>query len=446
MKGVRWTSILMVCLFAVGFGVAPGAAFAADKELLDILLANGAISQAQYEKLLAKPALEKTDVQDVRLSLGAKGFQAKSADGDFEFKIGTRMHLQASAHSGDLPSGVEATDGTEFRRARLQMGGKFQGLYKWAAEADFADNKVSLKDFKVGYTGIPNTTLYLGHQKQPYSLSVEMSSNDIPFIERSVDNDLIIPFTDRALGVRMDRWGSNWFVALGLFGEAVDANKDDDEGYGASGRFVYAPVLEDDRTVHLGLRAAMRTPSASSESFRIRDETTHQSNLRIVDTGEIGQIDRAVMYGAEAGWAQGPFSLVGEYNTLTFERDGAMDLDFDSWHVYSTVSLTGESRAAGYRIDAGEFKGLTPSQPFNWADGTWGAWEVAVRYAHIDLNDGAFIGGDESVLTSALNWYLNRNMRIMFEYSRILDTDESTLLREEAEGLNIFQFRTQYNF
>ncbi len=429
----------------------PHSALAADKALLDVLLANGAITQAQYNELLERPKLTVEDlsapaVSQVKTSLGPKGFEAKSADGDFAFNVGARMHFQASAHSGDLPPGVDATDGTEFRRARLMTKGKFYGDYKWKAEVDFADNKVSVKDFTVGYTGFEKANFFVGHQKQPYSLSVEMSSNDIPFIERSIDNDLIIPFTDRALGLRMESNGEHWFLAAGVFGESVNANKDDDEGLGASGRFIYAPVIEADRTLHLGVRVAMKKPSASTESFRIRDETTHQSNLRIVDTGEIGNVDRAVMYGVEAGMVHKAFSLVGEYNRLTLDRDGFSDLDFDSWHVYGTWSITGESRAAAYRIDQGEWKRIKPTRPFNLDEGTWGAWELALRYAQIDLNDGAFTGGDESVLTSALNWYLNNNMRLMFEVSHILDTDESTLLRDAAEGLNIFQFRTQYTF
>ena len=437
---------LATALFAYGIVLFSGAAHAADKELLDILLGNGAITQAQYDELLAKPKLEKQDVEQVEVNLSPKGFTAESADGETSIKIGTRLHFQASAHSGDLPPGVEATDGTELRRARIETSGKFYGDYKWAAEVDFADNNVGIRDFKVGYAGIENTTIYIGNQKQPYSLSVEMSSNDIPFIERSIDNNLIIPFTDRALGVRVDSWGENWFVAAGLFGEGVNSNRDDDEGAGAAARFVYAPVIEERRAVHLGVRAALRTPSASTDAFRIRDETTHQSNLRIVDTGTIGDIDKAVLFGAEAAIAVDQFSLTGEYNNVTLERDGASDLDFSSWHVYGAWTLTGESRASTYAIKSGEFKRIHPAHPFNLEEGHWGAWEVALRYANIDLNDGSFTGGEETVLTSALNWYLNRNMRLMLEYSTILDTDESSLLRDEAEGLNIFQFRTQYTF
>ena len=61
-------------------------------------------------------------------------------------------------------------------------------------------------------------------------------------------------------------------------------------------------------------------------------------------------------------------------------------------------------------------------------------------------NARALTGGDETVLTSAINWYLNPNVRLMFEYSNILETDGSNTLRDVAEGLGIFQFRSQYTF
>ena len=361
-------------------------------------------------------------------------------------KVGTRLHFEASSQDGDLPSGVDPTDGTELRRARIETKGRFRNEYSWAAEVDFADDEVAVKDFWLGYNGLPGTKLMIGHQKQPYSLSVEMSSNDIPFIERSIDEFLVIPFTDRALGVRAESSGDHWFAAAGIFGDAVAANNDDDDGRGAAGRFVYSPIVEDRRTVHLGLRGAVRKPSARFDTVRIRDETTHQSNLSIVDTGILTQVGRASMYGLEAGIAIDAFSLVGEYNMLNLTRSGLSDLDFDSWHVYGTWSITGESRAASYKMSSGEFKRLKPRNNFDRENGTWGAWEFAVRYAHLDLNDGAFTGGDETVLTSALNWYLNPNARLMLEMSNILDTDGSSALRDDAEGLKIFQLRTQYAF
>ena len=52
--------------------------------------------------------------------------------------------------------------------------------------------------------------------------------------------------------------------------------------------------------------------------------------------------------------------------------------------------------------------------------GHFGAWEVAARYSHVDLNDGAGLtrvqGGKMDGLSFGLNWYLNTNLKVQFEY------------------------------
>lgn len=440
--------LLIVAVVIGSFSAfASSVAVAADKELLDILLANGAITEAQHRQLMEKPAIDRADVDEIVVKLDRKGFNVESGDGDYAIKIGTRLHAEASTHSGDLPADIAPSNGTELRRARIELKGRFAEDYSWAAEADFADNNTSLKDFWLGYTTRNGVKLTFGNQKQPSNLSLEMSSNELPFIERPISDYLLFPLLDRAIGFRAESSGNKWFAAAGIYGEGVSPNEPaDDEGWGASVRLVYAPIIEKERVLHLGGRAAFRKPARNDPSIRFRDETTHMSNLRIVDSGVIAGLDRSDSTGLEAAFAAGPFSIVGEYSAVTSRLDTVSDVDFGGWHVYSTWSLTGESRASSYRIDSGEFKGLTPRADANASNGSWGAWELALRYASLDLNDGAIRGGDESVITSALNWYINSNLRLMLEWSRIVDTDGSTTLREAADGLDIFQFRSQYTF
>lgn len=446
MKRHNRIRLLLPLSLVLGFGLA-GPGLAADKELLDILLANGAINQEQYDRLIRKQEIDRADVAEVITSLDSGGLSIESSDGAYSIEIGTRLHAEASTHRGDLPEGIEPVNGSELRRARIETSGTFHENWSWAAEVDFADNQTSIKDFRLGYRLENGTLLTFGSQKQPYSLVVEESSNDIPFIERSIDNFILLPFADRAVGFRAQQSGEHWFAAGGIFGEAVNPNvTDDDEGWGISGRFVYSPIIQDDQVLHLGVRAMVRAPSDADQAIRIRDETTHMSGLRIVDTGDISDLDQSRLSGVEAAYAFGPFSVVGEYTGLDLRRNTLPNLDFSGFSVYGTWSLTGESRAASYRMRDGEFKRLKPNTEFSPSNGTWGAWELALRYASIDLNDGTFIGGEESVLTSGLNWYLNNNVRLMLEWSRIVDTDDSTELREAADGLNIFQFRTQYTF
>lgn len=71
------------------------------------------------------------------------------------------------------------------------------------------------------------------------------------------------------------------------------------------------------------------------------------------------------------------------------------------------------------------FRGVTPRTNFNPSKGTWGAFEIVARLAHVDIGDEAFFdpAGAGVSLASAnnatentsyglgLNWYLSRSVR-----------------------------------
>ncbi len=430
-----WLTALVALAWLQG-----GAATAADKELLDILLSNGAINQAQYDELLEKEELTRDDVRKVIVTLDGKGFRVRSSDGAFSIRLGARLHADASGHTGSNASS-EANNGTEVRRGRLNLTGTLWEDFLFQAEADFADNEVAVKDFLVGYTGFSWSNFLVGHQKQPFSLAVEMSSNDIPFVERGVDTDLVIPFIDRAIGFRFQSWGEQWFVAGGFYGD--DANKHiGNEAWGSSLRGVWAPLRGEDRVLHLGVRGAFREPN--NEEVRIRSETTHLSSLFTADTGDLVDVKRVFLVGPEAAFALGPIAVVGEYyHAFLDRRNGQRNLGFDGWHVEATWSMTGESRASSYRMAWGEFKGLRPSRNFSLRKGEWGALELATRYASIDLNDRDVSGGRQGVFTLGLNWYLNPSIRLLFNWSRIVDAKS---LAFDADGLNTFQGRVDFHF
>jgi phosphate-selective porin len=52
-------------------------------------------------------------------------------------------------------------------------------------------------------------------------------------------------------------------------------------------------------------------------------------------------------------------------------------------------------------------------------------------------------GGRQGIFTLGLNWYLNPVVRLMFDWSKILDTNS---FNQDAENLDIFQSRVQFAF
>ena len=417
--------------------------------------------------LIHGPATAAADEEQAgpRVSVDQNGLQIESADGAFKAKLGGRLHADATFHVGDTPgpdpvTGARRnpTDGTEVRRARLITQITGYDDWHWTGEIDFANNDAAVKDFMLGYTGLDGLALTVGHQKQPYSLAVEMSSNDLPFAERGVDNGLILSVIDRAIGGRADAHGAHWFVAGGFYGDSVEPGEANAaEGWGTAAKAVWTPILNESRVLHLGFRGALRRPGGSNDSIRFRAETTNMSDFNVVDTGNIRNVNEVFLYGPEAAAAFGPFSIFGEYNRAVLRGNGFDTAQLESGHVGATWSLTGESRAAAYTLGSGEFKRLTPKRNFSLRNGGIGAWELAARYAYINLSDGhpgdgnplleAIRGGKQYAFTAAINWYVNPVVRFIFDWTHIIETGASSSeVNREAAGLNNFILRTQVNF
>jgi phosphate-selective porin OprO/OprP len=404
--------------------------------------------------LRAEPGPEELNPKGVQVKLDTKGLRFETNDGTFKFNLGGRLHLDAAGQPGHLPlnfvgtAKADPTDGIEVRRGRIYLGATMLKDWEFLFDIDFADDTVAVKDMLLSYNAFDWGRFTAGSQKQPYSEAVEMSSNDLPFVERGVDNDLIIPFIDRALGGRFDSNGEHWHVALGVYGEGIDPTEQLDEGWGVTGRGVFTPILTDKRVLHLGFRTAYREPGSSKgEAARVRTETTHFSNLFISDTLPIPDTNRVVLYGPEAAFAYGPFSIFGEYNRAYFDAGGGNpNLHFQSGHVGVTWSITGESRAASYTIKSSEFKRLKPHDNFSLKQRTWGAFELATRYAYIDVSDENVRGGREGRMSTSLNWYLNPIVRMMFDWTHVTNGNDGSFTTDTAAGSNILTYRLQFMF
>ncbi|WP_305908954.1 porin [Methylomarinum sp. Ch1-1] len=431
---------------------------AADKELLDMLLQNGAINQSQYNKLIQQETLSKSDVDNIKIKLGKKGLQVESGDGDFKFGFGGRIHADATFHSNDKAAGDKgvggATDGTEIRRGRLAFKGLFWDDFKFVSEVDFADNKTAVKDMFITYQGLDWLELTVGHQKQPISMELQESSNDIMFTERSLVNSLTASLFDRAIGIHLKSSGDDWSAQIGAYGDAMSPEKDHtvDEGWGAASRLTYAPINKKDQVLHLGAYGGYRAPdtqggamSNGKDHVEFSYETTHMSNVK---TSKLKVFDAKdfKMAGFEAAYMQGPFSVQGEYGRVWADLENGETLDLDAFYVQTAWTLTGESRS--YKGSDGEFKRLKPSQNFSLKNGGWGAVELAARYDQNDLNSDGHDGGSEKAVTVALNWYLNENLRLMADYRHAFDLSSSPaeVAGEDIEDVHAFTFRTQLAF
>jgi phosphate-selective porin OprO/OprP len=138
-------------------------------------------------------------------------------------------------------------------------------------------------------------------------------------------------------------------------------------------------------------------------------------------------------------------------------------------------NLTGEPWAPTYR--SGVVGSIRPASPVDLSNmsGT-GAWQVGLRYSAFDAssfgNNTSGSGGSTSVTyggnnayeiegspkgnttTLAVNWILNPNARIMFNYAQSVfdysftpvDIGSSAVAATRGKTSNAFMIRSQFNF
>ena len=66
-----------------------------------------------------------------------------------------------------------------------------------------------------------------------------------------------------------------------------------------------------------------------------------------------------------------------------------------------------------YNFKKGFFNGISE------INNKMGALQFTARYSLIDLNDGDINGGIENDYTLGLNWYVNKNIKVMANYIRV---------------------------
>lgn len=387
------------------------------------------------------------------------GLNMETTDGETKLKIGGRIHNDWFWFDQDrsLQRTADQEDGAEFRRARLYLSGTIYENINFKGEYDFAGGDADFKEVYIEMTDIPGVqNLQVGHFKEPFSLEELTSDNDTTFMERALPVVFAPSYNTGAMihGAFLgEKKRERLTAALGFFRTSDDyGNSKDDGGYSGTIRVTGLPWYAEDgrKLLHLGASYTHRNPG---DTVRIRQRPEANGADRFVDTGEF-DVEDLDSIALETALVYGSLSVQGEYfyNDVNTRHTG--NREFDGYYIEASYLLTGEHRS--YKNASGAFGGITPNRNFNLhgEDRGWGAWEVALRYSTIDLNDGrnSFLdrafertnqirGGEEDNVTVGLNWYLNPNTRVMWNYVHAnIDSDV-------YDGdLNVFQTRFQLAF
>ena len=384
------------------------------------------------------------------------GLRFETEDKRFKMRIGGRIHNDWAFIDQDRELEQifgDEEDGTEFRRARINLQGEIYDTVVFRGEYDFAGND-SDPDFQDVFIGLKNLPLVgniqVGHFKEPMGLEQLAGNNHITFMEQALPC-VLLPGDNLGLMLFNDALSQRLTWAIGAFKDVdafpSDDDSDEDQGVSITARLTGLPWYRDGgrKLLHLGASYSHRNPDGAVLGFRQRPEA-HLAN-RYVDTGLYNgfrmadaRMDDMDVLGLEAAVVYGPFSVQGEYMRADVDTTFAGDRDFDGWYVHASYFLTGENRQ--YDRTSGTFGRLKLRHNFSLGEQRgWGAWQVAGRYSTLDLDDGIIRGGEENNFTLGLNWYLNPNTRIMLNY--VMANIEHDLY---SGDLNTFQTRFQVDF
>ena len=362
------------------------------------------------EKNKEKPGTLRTHWQD--------GLRLETADKNFTFKFGGRLMTDWAFISGDEAGEVEwlpTDDGAEFRSARFYLSGSIYSGVEFKMNYEFAGGKVSFKDVYLGLRKLPVVGNFrVGHFNEPLGLEQLTSNKYISFLERSLTS-AFVPARNLGLMFHNSAWQQRLGWAVGVFREDDSPGKSVGAGeYNYTARLTGLPIFaSSERLFHLGVAYSIRSPQDDIVQYRQRPET-HLS-LNVVDTDQL-IADKAYLTGGEVAVVYGPISAQAELVNAAVDMPDQTSGSFRAYYAMASYFLTGEHR--NYKNSTATFSRVKPKANFNPEKGRWGAWEILIRYSHLDLDDEdiSINGGTLNNVTLGANWYLNPNTRIMWNY------------------------------
>ncbi len=377
-------------------------------------------------------------------------------------------------HARDL------ADGFNFRRVRLGVEGKAFGDFEYNFTYEFGGSGTEepgkLNAAWLQYNGLGPVKLRAGAFAPITGLEDAVSTSGSLFAERASVAEVVRNFAggDARTALALMSNGDRWSFSAILTGNVAGVSSYDEQ-VGLIGRFTFVPFKGDDSLIHFGVNTSIvlspaatgpGLPGGAPTPIRLRDRPELRvDGTRLIDTGNI-DAEGLTVVGGEFGARYRSLYVQAEYFDISLERRSSLlpDPEFSGWYVQGSWILTGETRR--YSPASAGFDGPRPAKPFSLKKGTWGAWELAVRYSNIDLNfletalpaAGSVRGGEQDVFSLGVNWYVNNGVTLSAAY-RSVSVDRRSpggtafvagstpaLNTQVGQDLEIFSFRTQYAF
>ncbi|WP_175414903.1 OprO/OprP family phosphate-selective porin [Nibricoccus aquaticus] len=375
----------------------------------------------------------KQEIKDETAAAAPKPVAVAASDGRVEITSGdgaTSLRLRGLVQADYrwFDSANEPADTFLLRRARLVFEGKFNNIFSYVVQPEFAGT-IQILDANVNVAVSPAFNVRIGKFKTPVGLE-QLQSDPVAFFnERSVATNLT-PNRDVGIQLQGDVLNKtlNYTVALlnGVpdGGNNVTGSADFDSDKTVAARLFATPFVNQKDSLFTGLGVGLAvslgdyaTASGRTGGYRTDGQQTFFSyDASVVANGQ------GVTWSPQGYYYRGPLGILAEYVASSIElQRGALpvrEVENFGYNLSVGYVLTGEDST---------YRGVTPKTVFNPSAGTWGAFEVVARVSGLDVDDSVFSGGaagrfaapnvSASKLTAyglGLNWYLSRSVRAGF--------------------------------
>lgn len=295
----------------------------------------------------------------------------------------------------------------------------------------------------------------LGKFKSPIGLEMLQGIQNLSFMERSLTRNLL---PNRDIGAMV--WGTFWRGALeyqvGVFNGAPNANFYQDTKASSSSKTMETRVFSRPFVDHslewlrgFGVGVGMSTGSVDNISGQENMQTETLSYTFFNYGSQVQGDGNRFRLAPQVAWYYKRAGLLGEYVSSTQHLKNGNGPDRrttnNAWMAQMSFLLTDDTATYGH---------VEPRQPFNWSKKQWGAWELAARFAQINLDPDnyAFNLADPTVnvlraksTSIGLNWYLNSNVRMTANFVHT-DFTGATPAYRAADHENGLLFRAQLMF
>lgn len=466
-------------LAVIVLGMSAISASAADKELLDILLANGAINQAQYDSLIERGSVSSEDIlaqptQTVRIvdleeevlaeavsrqleaqlpvqaTQESSGFRLETRDGNWRTELQWRAQTRFTTPYRSDPRQISALTGGdqhnfEARRLRMKIGGHgFQPWLRYYFEVDLqpardvddssAAASARVIDWRLDVAKWDWGGIRVGQWKVDLNRERVDSSGRQQFVERSIANRV---FTmDRQVGIQLrghlfqDTPADMRYFAGVFNGEGRGVNNADDN-------MMYMGRLQWN---FLGRDLSFRQTDVEytdlpTGSFALAGFTHTGSCTRWSSSG-CGNLDG---FERPADAAPDQYDINQLVQEFAFKYRGfSAQQEFHRKRIKDRISGVRSELTGGYMQAGYFFHNLFPAVPE--------PLELAVRYAYVDEPNAVDLSLENSreELTIGANWFFaGHNNKLTLDYSW-LDIDDSFLFMEESDNRLRFQWDVSF--